>query len=179
MSEHDRQIPPPCDRPGDFDPLVGSWHVTHRRLRSRLTGCDEWDEFTGTSTTSVILDGFGVVEDNWIDLPGDPYRALALRTYDPSDGCWAIWWCDSRNPHHLAPPVIGRFDDGTGTFRGDDTIDGQPAAVRFIWSGVVTPTPRWEQAFSTDGGITWETNWTMDFTRADRPLMVSPPPSAR
>jgi hypothetical protein len=24
---------------------------------------------------------------------------------------------------------------------------------------------RWEQAFSDDGGATWETNWTMDFAR--------------
>jgi hypothetical protein len=38
--------------------------------------------------------------------------------------------------------------------------------VRFLWSGVTTPTPRWEQAFSTDNGQAWETNWVMDFTRA-------------
>jgi hypothetical protein len=31
---------------------------------------------------------------------------------------------------------------------------------------VDTPTPRWEQAFSEDGGETWETNWVMDFARA-------------
>ena len=39
--------------------------------------------------------------------------------------------------------------------------------MRFTWSGVEGPTPRWEQAFSTDGGSTWETNWVMDFTRAE------------
>ena len=31
------------------------------------------------------------------------------------------------------------------------------------------PTPgtaaRWEQAFSADGGATWEVNWVMEFTR--------------
>ena len=27
-----------------------------------------------------------------------------------------------------------------------------------------TSTPRWEQAFSDDGGLTWETNWVMEFT---------------
>ncbi len=30
-----------------------------------------------------------------------------------------------------------------------------------------TRTARWEQAFSTDGGATWETNWTMDMTRIE------------
>jgi hypothetical protein len=24
---------------------------------------------------------------------------------------------------------------------------------------------RWEQAYSADGGKTWETNWIMEFTR--------------
>jgi hypothetical protein len=38
--------------------------------------------------------------------------------------------------------------------------------VRFTWSGITTPTLRWEQAFSDDGGETWETNWIMEITRA-------------
>ena len=52
----------------------------------------------------------------------------------------------------LDPPVIGSFDGDTGVFEGDDTFAGEPIRVRFIWSGVTTPTPRWEQAFSADGG---------------------------
>jgi len=38
--------------------------------------------------------------------------------------------------------------------------------VRFLWLRTLTRAPRWEQAVSPDGGATWETNWTMDFTRA-------------
>jgi hypothetical protein len=38
--------------------------------------------------------------------------------------------------------------------------------VRFLWTGVTTKTPHWEQAFSDDAGETWETNWLMDFTPA-------------
>ena len=38
--------------------------------------------------------------------------------------------------------------------------------MRFDWSGVTTPTPRWEQSFSADGGKNWEANWVMDFVRA-------------
>ena len=55
-----------------------------------------------------------------------------------------------------------------------------PIRVRFIWSGVTTPTPRWEQAFSDDGGETWETNWVMDFTprgRKDMSAILSAGPS--
>ena len=48
--------------------------------------------------------------------------------------------------------MIGSFSGDVGIFEGDDTFDGTPIRVRFVWSGVTTPTPRWEQAFSDDGG---------------------------
>ena len=64
----------------------------------------------------------------------------------------------------LDPPVFGTFDGGIGVFDGEDTFDGRPILVRFVWSGVTTPTPRWEQAFSADGGDSWESNWVMEFT---------------
>jgi hypothetical protein len=34
-----------------------------------------------------------------------------------------------------------------------------------IWPRVTSPRPRWEQAFSEDGGGSWGTNWVMDYTR--------------
>jgi hypothetical protein len=52
-------------------------------------------------------------------------------------------------------------------FEGADTFEGRPIHVRFTWSGVTTPTVRWEQAFSEDGGKTWETNWIMEMRRDD------------
>jgi hypothetical protein len=39
------------------------------------------------------------------------------------------------------------------------------SANRFIWTVTSRDACRWEQAFSVDGGRTWETNWIMDFTR--------------
>ncbi|MEO8021922.1 hypothetical protein [Polaromonas sp.] len=49
---------------------------------------------------------------------------------------------------------------------GDDTLDGRPIKLRFLWTKAAPDVPRWEQAFSSDGGATWETNWVMTFTRA-------------
>jgi hypothetical protein len=76
------------------------------------------------------------------------------------------WWLDSRNPGHLDPPVVGRFEDDVGTFYAEDTFRGKPIRVRYLWTRVTSSTPHWEQAFSPDAGATWETNWTMDFARA-------------
>ena len=59
----------------------------------------------------------------------------------------------------------GRVGDGVGTFSADDTDDGRPVRVRFVWSGITETSARWEQAFSTDDGRNWETNWVMDLTR--------------
>ena len=149
-----------------FEFQTGRWRVRHRRLQSRLTGCADWDQFDGSCEAWPILGGGGNVEDNLIDLPGGSYRAVALRSFDPASGKWAIWWLDGRSPHQLDVPVIGRFDNGAGTFFADDMHDGRPVKLRFLWLGTDTATPRWEQALSADGGQSWETNWTMDFERA-------------
>ena len=60
---------------------------------------------------------------------------------------------------------MGRFEDGRGTFHGDDELDGKPIRVVFRWTDITPTSARWEQAFSADGGKTWETNWRMTMTR--------------
>jgi hypothetical protein len=100
-----------------------------------------------------------------IALPGDRYRGMSLRTYDPDQDRWSIYWLDSRRPGVLFPPVVGGFDKGIGTFYGDDEHDGRAIRVRFLWSRIAAESARWEQAFSLDEGNSWETNWTMGFTR--------------
>jgi hypothetical protein len=147
----------------DFDFMVGSWQVRHRRTDP---GMQDWKEFKGTSSTRTIMDGAGNVEDNVLELPSGTYRAAAVRAYDRASGLWAIWWIDGRHPHaRLDPPVRGRFENGIGRFYCDDVIDGKPIRLRFTWTFTGTNTARWEQAFSADAGKTWDTNWTMDFSR--------------
>ena len=149
----------------DFDFQVGSWQVSHRRLKARLCGCDDWEVFSGTSEMRRVLGGRGNVEDNVLHLPGGALRAIAVRDYDEAAGTWAIWWLSTAAPHVLDVPVIGQFEDGVGTFLADDSLDGRPILVRFLWLNTDGPAPRWEQAFSQDQGQSWETNWVMDFTR--------------
>lgn len=162
--------PPALPAPGpavhDFDFLFGTWRVRHRRLVSRLTGSDDWDEFDGSMTAWPILDGAGNIDDNVVELPSGTYRAISLRTYDPGTDRWSIWWLDGRSPRRLDPPVVGGFADaGHGTFLGPDTFDGRDILVRYLWTIHSRDAIRWEQAFSPDDGATWETNWIMESTR--------------
>jgi hypothetical protein len=149
--------------PNDFDFYVGSWRVRHTRLKSRLTNCTEWEEFEGTTVVYKTLGGFGNVDDNWLDLPEGPYRAVSIRAYDTQTRSWSIWWLDSRRPNTLDVPVVGTFENDIGTFLAQDTLDGRPILVRFSWDKRQPQTPKWEQAFSPDNGATWETNWVMSF----------------
>lgn len=149
----------------DFDFLVGRWAIHHRRLQRRLADCDTWDAFDGTCENRPILSGLGNVDDNVLDLPGGTYEAVGLRQFDATSRRWSIWWMDARHAG-IEPPVTGGFEDGVGLFYGDDVFDGRPILCRFSWFRTDTATPRWEQAFSTDGGATWETNWIMNLERA-------------
>lgn len=149
----------------DWDWLAGRWNVQHRRLNSRLTGETQWTEFRGACAMVPTLNGFGNMGDNWLDLPSGAYRAMGIRAFNPETRQWSIWWLDER-VQTIDPPVRGGFANGVGTFTGDDTLRGQPIIVRFRWTDIATPHPHWEQAFSPDGGATWEVNWWMEFSRA-------------
>ena len=151
---------------GDFDFWLGEWTIHNRRLRERLAGSEDWEEFAAHGTAWKILDGHGNADEFRTDYDGG-FAGMSFRFFDPATRLWSIYWADSRRPGLLDPPVLGSFDGDGGVFEGDDTFDGRPIRVRFTWSGVTTGAPRWEQAFSADGGATWETNWVMECTRPE------------
>lgn len=149
----------------DFDFLIGNWRVDHRQLKARLADCNEWAEFGGTVVAGKLLGGSGNVDDNLLQHPSGDYHAATLRSFNITTGSWSIWWLDGRRPGELDKPMVGCFDNGVGTFYADDTYEGKPIRVRFLWTMAAADAPRWEQAFSIDGGACWETNWTMNFIR--------------
>ncbi|QAY79212.1 hypothetical protein [Sphingosinicella sp. BN140058] len=152
-------------RAHDWDWLKGNWEVWHRRLKDRLAGSNEWQEFGGKSALWLALGGLATIDDNIVDIPSGSYRGLTVRTFDPVTASWSIWWLDGRNPERIDPPVRGRFGTDSATFVGPDTYNGQPVTVRFRWLDIHSRRPHWEQAFSPDEGRTWEVNWENFFTR--------------
>jgi hypothetical protein len=144
-----------------FDFFYGRWRGWNRRLVERLVGCQEWEEFESTVDCWPMLGGLANADEYRTDhFPG--FRGMTVRLFDPTAQQWAIYWADNR-VGVLDPPVRGVFIGEVGIFAGPDVHAGRAILSRFTWRRGASP--RWEQAFSADGGQTWETNWTVDFTR--------------
>ena len=156
---------------GDFDFLNGYFDVRHRTLKQAFAGSDEWLEYDGTTTAHTYFDGAISIDE--MRFPTKASYGLSVRLFDPVEKQWSIWWVDSRTMR-LYPPVRGGWSEDGSSCRlvGDDELDGKPILCSYEWSDVTPETAHWEQAYSNDGGETWETNWTMDFTRR-----TTPPPA--
>jgi len=148
----------------DFDFMHGRWVIKHRRLRERLVGCTEWDEFESTQTVRPMFGGAAQIDEIQWDDDGEIRYGCTVRLYDPVRDQWSMNWADSMTGRFF-PPMIGNFRYGTGYFGGTDTVRGKIVLSRFVWSDITADSARWHQAFSENGGLTWEINWYMDSFR--------------
>ena len=148
----------------DFRFLSGHFTVTHRRLTRRLVGSDEWTTFETELWGYPVMGGAAFVDEMYGTLAGKEFWGMTLRLHDPTSDEWSLYWADTWHPE-LCPPLKGSFCDGRGEFLGPQDEDGVPVLARFTWSEISEVGAHWEQAFSTDEGTSWETNWTMRFER--------------
>jgi NIPSNAP protein len=149
----------------DFDFLHGSWDVHNRYLKERLKHSTDWIEFDARSDVEPLLNGLGQLDRYSAVRGGSLVEGVTLRLFNPATGEWSLHWADTVRAGVLLPPMVGRFKGNVGEFFGDETVDGKRVLCRFQWTRTRDGFPRWEQAFSDDGGKTWEINWTMTFTR--------------
>lgn len=151
----------------DFDFEVGSWNAHVKTLVHRLSHSADWDEFSGVVTTRTLpkLEGWNESEMQ-VDSQksGKHIELLAVRTFNPSTRQWSIYGTSIKTGV-FDPPMIGQFQKGRGEFYSQDTWEGRPIFVRFIWQRVDENHTRLEQAYSDDGGKTWETNWIYEGER--------------
>jgi hypothetical protein len=152
------------DGRNDFDFLTGTWKVYHRTLKKGPDGSKEWQEFEGDMTSRKILNGLGNLDENIIQGKTGIIHAIALRLFNPASREWSIYWATGQTGT-LDVPVIGAFQSGRGEFYSQEVFQGRHIYTRFLWSKITADSAQWEQAFSEDGGRTWETNWTMEFER--------------
>lgn len=162
-------LAPPTGDVHDFDFLAGTWSFVNRRLVARGCGCTEWNEFGATSNATLHLGGIVNVDEN--DFPSQGWSGMTIRAFNLETRQWSIYWVNSRQGT-LMPPVVGGFVGARGEFFGDDHDDGRPVKVVFTWTKRGANAASWQQAFSYDGGKTWEINWVMEFTRTSQATAV-------
>jgi hypothetical protein len=150
----------------DFDFEIGTWHARVKRLDSRLSGSNAWEEFDGTVVTKPFMDGRGnLTEMNARGAAsGTRIQAIAVRLYNPSSRQWSIYGA-SATTGVFDPPQIGQFEGRHGEFYASDMYKGRAIYIRYAWQNVSPTATHFEQAFSADGGKTWEVNWIYDGTR--------------
>jgi len=148
----------------DFDFEIGTWKTNLTRRLRPLTGSNEWVQYEGTSVVTKVMGGRANLVE--LDVSGPPGRieGLSLRLYNPEARQWSLNFSNIRSGT-LTPPVIGEFKNGRGEFYSADTLNGRAILVRFVISDITPTSAKFEQAFSDDGGKTWEVNWIANDTR--------------
>jgi hypothetical protein len=148
----------------DFDFEFGTWKAHVRRLVKPLTGSTTWVELHGTSVVRKVWEGEANVGELDIQGPSGRIQGVTLRLYNPSTRQWSVSF-SSRAAGTPGLPLYGRFRGGRGEFFDQEMLDGRAIYVRFVFSDISRDTFRFEQAFSDDGGKSWEVNWIATFQR--------------
>ena len=148
----------------DFDFKNGTWTTHIRRLRHPLSGSHEWIELNGTVTTHKVWGGRALLEEVEADGPDGHFEDLGLFLYNPGTHQWSMFFATG-NDGVMGTPMFGEFKDGRGEFYDQETFNDRAILVRFVISNLSANACHFEQAFSADGGQTWEVNWIADDTR--------------
>jgi hypothetical protein len=152
----------------DFDFEIGNWKTHIRRLQHPLTGSKTWVDYDGTSVVRKIWNGKANLVELEVDSPAGHIEGISLRLYNPQAHQWSLNFANS-NSGVLGQPTIGAFKNGRGEFYDQELLNGKAILVRNVWSDITPQSCRFEQAFSEDGGKTWEVNWIAVDTRVAEP----------
>ena len=75
-----------------FDFFFGKWNGHQRRLRERLIGCTDWEEFESTTDARLILDGIGNVDEVTMQRESGACRGFTVRLYNTETQEWSLYW---------------------------------------------------------------------------------------
>ena len=176
----DQKAAAPRDGSHDFDFNLGTWHTHIRRLAHPLANSNEWFEVEGSVRIRPVWNGKAQLEEIEADGPKGHWESMTLFLYNPAAHQWTLHFVNSSDGT-VTDPATGEFHDGRGEFYAPDTFKGRAILTRQIWSKVTPDSHQFEQAFSTDGGKTWETNFVANLTRTDDATAaqhVAPPADA-
>lgn len=148
----------------DFDFEFGVWTTRVERLRNPLSGSTNWVRYEGATVVRDALGGRANLAELAIEGPEGRIEGVSLRLYNPQSRQWTLNYANVADGQ-LTQALTGAFRNGRGEFYGQDTLNGRAIFVRFVISDITPNSARFEQAFSADGGVTWEVNWIATDTR--------------
>ncbi len=148
----------------DFDFDFGAWKTHSSRLLHPLSRSTTWADLDGITVVRKVWDGRANLAEYKADGASSHIELLSLRYYNPNAKQWGLVFA-TPNVGTLSVPCIGEFKNGRGDFYDQEEFNGKYILVRFsIWK-ITDDTAQSEQAFSDDGGKTWEVNWVNKYTR--------------
>jgi hypothetical protein len=158
---------PEHDGGHDFDFVIGDWKAHVRRLPERLVGSTAWVEYDGISRHKKILDSNSNFEEFevWSRDKSLHIKAQTLRLYNPESHQWSIYLLDVNQGTLGLPPVVGQFTGRKGEFYDQESWKGRAVLVRYEWTDISPKSALMQQAFSADGGKSWEVNWICELSR--------------
>jgi hypothetical protein len=148
----------------DFDWEAGAWDTRLRRLSKPLSGSQEWLEYSGTTVVTPLMGKRANIVEFDVHGAAGRIAGVSLRLYQPASDRWSLHFANLANGM-MTEPMLGSFQQGHGSFYGEDTLDGRKIQVRFLIIPLGRDQWRFEQAYSADGGKTWEDNWIAIDTR--------------
>jgi len=148
----------------DFDFDLGNWTTHSTRLLNPLTGSKTWVQMDGATAITKVWGGRANLAEYSATGPAGHVELLALHWFNPTSHQWNIDFATPR-VGTLGIPGVGSFQHGRADFYDVEPINGRSVLVKFsIWS-TGPNTAQSEQAFSPDGGRTWEVNWINKYVR--------------
>jgi hypothetical protein len=158
----------PQDQSHAFDWDLGTWQIHMSRLSHPLTGSTTWTQMDGITINSKVWGGRSNLAEVEADGPTGHLELLAWRLYNPASHEWTTSFATSDVGALNAPTgqaIVGEFKKGRGEFYDQEPYHGRSILVRFRIGPTSKDSAESEQAFSDDGGKTWETNWVNNYTR--------------
>lgn len=155
---------PPDPAAHAFDFEFGDWKCHLSRRLKPLTGSNSWVEYDGISVVRPWWNGKANVGELRVDGPAGQIEGMTIRVYNRASHQWGISYASAAGGS-VGAPMFGGFKGGRGEFYAQDTLNDRAIFVRFIFSDITAHSFQLEQAFSDDGGRSWEPNWIAKFTR--------------
>ena len=162
-----QQAAAPRDGQHDFDFEIGTWKTHLVRLVHPLTGSTTWLTYDGTTVVTRVWNGKANLVELEVDGTAGHIEAASLRLYNPDAHQWSLNFTNS-TVGTMAVPTVGEFVNGRGEFYDQETLGSRSILVRFIIQPITADSIKFEQAYSADGGKTWEVNWIATDTRTVR-----------